>query len=184
MIESGLLNSKGNFESPLKTLSDRWILWIKNLWFWSAGVEEMAVTNKTPEPLMWNHCFAGISDADQPELRNQPWLRRDQHWRGETFWEVIPWSYTKKLCSKGSQDCTLHWQPYLVVLRPPRWYWFWRHKGVKGGPLRLGIVWQGWGPLRLSNPSCSKRSQHFRNVSTRGRPPRKKQQPWRGVDWI
>lgn len=64
-------------------------IWIKNLRFWLTEPEELAVTNKIPEPQRWHLCFAGRVVTGQLELKNQLWLRRDQHHWGDVFWEAF-----------------------------------------------------------------------------------------------
>jgi hypothetical protein len=51
-------------EGRLKTLFRANAIWIvKILWFWLAGAEESAVTNKIPELLKQNLCITGTIDA-------------------------------------------------------------------------------------------------------------------------
>lgn len=55
-------------EEHLKTLGEH-LSFRRVLWFWLAVIEESALSNKIPGLPKENLCFAGVLDADQPELR-------------------------------------------------------------------------------------------------------------------
>lgn len=57
--------------------------------FWSSGGEELTVNNKSPETLKWNLWFARTITSGHLGLKNQFWLRKDQHQCNKILWEVF-----------------------------------------------------------------------------------------------
>ena len=59
-IEAWLVNFRGNSKTLIRVIA---VLIVKILWFWLAGAEESAVTNKITELLKRNLCLSGTIDA-------------------------------------------------------------------------------------------------------------------------
>lgn len=169
----GLQSFRGKFVSPLVILSGKfailsWESVVLICWAWRG------VINKMPELLKWNLCFACSVDADQLELRNLWWLRRDQHPWGKTCGKCFLRVSTCKLCSEVAKAVPCAGSHIWSYVRL-----FLKAQQGHGEHLRLGTVRAQERLLVKMHPSCSRRPQDYGEASTMGWP------PWKAaaVEW-
>lgn len=143
--------------SPLKTIWGPIHIWIKNLWFWSAGAEELAFINKRSEPQKWNLGFVGTIHTGQLGLKNRLWLRKEQ-----LLFVAPPRQSAISRWSLISLSQTIRCQKFIEVGDEHRFHIFYKHMATEVNcgrnqwweqqafPMKQGVLNHRRGHLLLS----------------------------------